>query len=370
MSNSNPDKRDRHSQGDIVGIDIQGLRRVAELALKMPWEDSVPASATAAFKEAITPDAFLDLLENKEKAEAEAEAERDALAARLAELEGQEPVGETQHLHELNDEWAGKLPIGTKLFARPIPAEPSSITDGFVQPVPDHCDRIVWRGSYYHLPITKSAEPVNARLLEALKSTLQWIDDWCQTGPDMMFEGIEANADAAIASAEAQGVTELNRIIAPEKPLLWTSGEPREWKPTPESINNLPDPIRRYIHDLETNADPAGMVQENFNLRESLKGLERMYIKVTDPSINIGMMKVLKDVQLCGHHLDDEAMSKVNKVISEAQVAPEPKRLTDEERQKLWNISIVTSPGWERHLHYARAIEAAVLGVQAPKSGD
>ncbi len=26
-------------------------------------------------------------------------------------------------------------------------------TDGYVQPVPDKCDRIVWRDKYYHLPI-------------------------------------------------------------------------------------------------------------------------------------------------------------------------------------------------------------------------
>lgn len=26
-------------------------------------------------------------------------------------------------------------------------------TDGYVQPVPDKCDRIVWRNRYYHLPI-------------------------------------------------------------------------------------------------------------------------------------------------------------------------------------------------------------------------
>jgi hypothetical protein len=27
-----------------------------------------------------------------------------------------EPVGVTQHLHELNDAWASKLPIGSKLY--------------------------------------------------------------------------------------------------------------------------------------------------------------------------------------------------------------------------------------------------------------
>ena len=50
----------------------------------------------------------------------------------------------------------------------------------------------------------------------------------------------------------------------------------KSWLPTAENINALPDPIRRYIHDLETNADPAGMVQENIILKENCKALEMM----------------------------------------------------------------------------------------------
>lgn len=46
-----------------------------------------------------------------------------------------------------------------------------------------------------------------------------------------------------------------------------------EWLPTPENINALPDPLRKYIHDLETNCDPAGMVQENALLKDTVKGL-------------------------------------------------------------------------------------------------
>lgn len=40
-----------------------------------------------------------------------------------------------------------------------------------------------------------------------------------------------------------------------------------DWLPRPEAINAMPEPLRKYIHDLETNADPAGMVQENAILR-------------------------------------------------------------------------------------------------------
>jgi hypothetical protein len=34
---------------------------------------------------------------------------------------------------------------------------------------------------------------------------------------------------------------------------------------TPDEINALPDRVRRYIHDLETNCDPAGTIRDNAN---------------------------------------------------------------------------------------------------------
>ena len=40
------------------------------------------------------------------------------------------------------------------------PAEQQApATGGYVQPVPDKCDRITWRGRYYHLPLTAQAAP-------------------------------------------------------------------------------------------------------------------------------------------------------------------------------------------------------------------
>jgi hypothetical protein len=37
--------------------------------------------------------------------------------------EQQEPVGEVQHMHELNDNWLQNLPVGTKLYAALTGAE-------------------------------------------------------------------------------------------------------------------------------------------------------------------------------------------------------------------------------------------------------
>lgn len=46
------------------------------------------------------------------------------------------------------------------------------------------------------------------------------------------------------------------------------TSSPSEWTPTPENINALPEPLRRYIHHLETACDPSGDLRELFRLRE------------------------------------------------------------------------------------------------------
>jgi hypothetical protein len=43
---------------------------------------------------------------------------------------------------------------------------------------------------------------------------------------------------------------------------------------TPDEINALPEPVRRYIHDLETRCDPAGDLRAIADLREQVAGLE------------------------------------------------------------------------------------------------
>lgn len=46
-----------------------------------------------------------------------------------------------------------------------------------------------------------------------------------------------------------------------------------DWTPTADNINSLPEPLRRYIHHIETACDPSGDLRENFRLREENKGL-------------------------------------------------------------------------------------------------
>jgi hypothetical protein len=114
-----------------------------------------------------------------------------ALAAALVKLMQGEPVAivaldynRSQECFELDGRLNGVdwltpstmneklVPAGTLLFthpalsqqaAQPAPqAQPKQepLTDSYVQTVPDHCDRIVWRNHYYHLPLDESAHGI------------------------------------------------------------------------------------------------------------------------------------------------------------------------------------------------------------------
>lgn len=49
-----------------------------------------------------------------------------------------------------------------RVFSSPAVAQPVAAVDQhhFVQPVPDHCDRITWRNRHYHLPLNDGEQPV------------------------------------------------------------------------------------------------------------------------------------------------------------------------------------------------------------------
>lgn len=49
---------------------------------------------------------------------------------------------------------------------------------------------------------------------------------------------------------------------------------PDNWLPTPENINALPEPLRRYVHDLETRCDPAGDIARLAVLRDQNRQLQ------------------------------------------------------------------------------------------------
>ena len=108
------------------------------------------------------------------------------------------------------------LPAGTALYtAPPAPSVPEPLTDSFVQTVPDKCDRIVWRGSYYHLnashiqpeppaDVARDAERYRWLLENARATAEHWGGRWSLVidspapGKDASPEAINAAIDAAI----------------------------------------------------------------------------------------------------------------------------------------------------------------------------
>jgi hypothetical protein len=47
-----------------------------------------------------------------------------------------------------------------------------------------------------------------------------------------------------------------------------------DWKPTAANINALPDPLRIYVHHLETHMDPAFTLQQLAEAKDRIAELE------------------------------------------------------------------------------------------------
>lgn len=50
----------------------------------------------------------------------------------------------------------------------------------------------------------------------------------------------------------------------------------KDWLPTAENINALPEPVRNYIGSLEMNADRPSMVADNIIMKDTIKALEKL----------------------------------------------------------------------------------------------
>lgn len=93
--------------------------------------------------------------------------------------------------------------------AQPVQVEPvAPVTDSFVQPVPDKCDRITWRGRYYSLPPAAApslAPDAPADQADAIR--FRWL---CEH-PDWHF--IEHLCREFVADSSMEFLTELRRVI-------------------------------------------------------------------------------------------------------------------------------------------------------------
>lgn len=52
---------------------------------------------------------------------------------------------------------------------------------------------------------------------------------------------------------------------------------------SPAEVNMLPPRVRSYIHELHTNADPAGTVRELAQLKDTNRALQLMYRRAVSP---------------------------------------------------------------------------------------
>jgi hypothetical protein len=103
-------------------------------------------------------------------------------------------------------------------------AEHEPLTDTYVQEVPDKCDRIVWRGYYFHLPVSSTSKPE--------QPPVAWA---CFKNGELQTElvGTEADVDFWCASDEP----EMQGMV---KGALYTHPPRREWRGlTEEEIRDL-----------------------------------------------------------------------------------------------------------------------------------
>jgi hypothetical protein len=54
-----------------------------------------------------------------------------------------------------------------------------------------------------------------------------------------------------------------------------------------ENINALPEGIRKYVHELATLCDPAGIVQENILLKDAIQALEVKIVELEEEKSSI-----------------------------------------------------------------------------------
>lgn len=143
------------------------------------------------------------------------------------------------------DDWRSDMShvysIASSALAATQRAEPA--TGSYVQIVPDKCDRIVWRGRYYHLPLaTQQAEPSGCAcrwqgdqyvsLCELHQAWKDAIHEWAERAK---------TAEAALASKEASPSAASPELIAAARAVVarWHTPKWKDEAPTAEFIQRL-----------------------------------------------------------------------------------------------------------------------------------
>ena len=68
--------------------------------------------------------------------------------------------GMARNAETLDGEYERRKPLAWAAAKAALAAPTAEPTTSYVQPVPDKCDRITWRGEYYHLPLAAPAQQV------------------------------------------------------------------------------------------------------------------------------------------------------------------------------------------------------------------
>lgn len=141
--------------------------------------------------------------------------------------------------------------------------------------------------------INQAATAVNDYYV--MKATTQLIEMMQEIGMDKIFVEKKARElmDLFRRGKEEHDElplhTAINIVRYMQKPEI-----KKDWLPTAENINALPKPVRKYIADLETNADPPSMVADNIILRDTIKTLEKMLEE--RPAVDEGFVNTCMEV--------------------------------------------------------------------------
>ena len=110
---------------------------------------------------------------------------------------------------------------------------------------------------------------IQALIAESLQSAIE--NGYAEEIAGLSAEGVAVDLSEQDCDCETIDIETLTAAV-----VAWRIGlAAADWQPTPERINALPEPIRRYIHDLETRCDPAGDVAQIACLRETCGALSK-----------------------------------------------------------------------------------------------
>lgn len=128
------------------------------------------------------------------------------------------------------------------------------------------CDCGAGEGSY-GIPLTQDEQSQRASVPATSQPAAVPVQD-ALTTLMATWKKKAINSNRGSSNTYAACAEQLEAALRREPPAV------RTWMPTAENINALPLPLRSYIHQLETEADPAGTIRELVIARDVIQALE------------------------------------------------------------------------------------------------